>query len=349
MPQDTDAPVLLLLGAATMTVRLGAPFQDPGTAALDARDANVARTVTRGLPALQQALAAAEDDPSSLGRASATGLHGPWVLLYTATDAAGNTSPAISRSVFIDASCPAGTRWCAESRACVDGTCLPAAVADLLSMDSPGQQREPYTPPVDKQPPVLTLADLPGDERMGNSSLPAGVSAVVYSRWTLGQGPFEDPGWAAADVVDGDLTDSVSRIGLLAVQAAVRAGTPTDGGDPWLVRYRVADSAGYEAQAVRVVSLVCPDGERPCSGAGGDRLCTVAGVCVSLPGASAREPEYEVPRLQLVGDPLVYVAQGAPYFRCAAKQPLQIPCDQVRRPRTSPTPTLVACLPHSCL
>lgn len=321
--------MLRLVGEASATVRLGEMYRDAGAIALDARDAAVPVT-TLGLSALLQALAVAAADPGSLGLAGENGLHGPWVLIYTARDAAGNVSPSVTRSVYIDASCPQGSAWCSLSRTCVETTCLPAAVTTFLGLGEVQDGNDRYTPPVDTQPPVLLLAELPGDQRVAGLSVPAGVSAIILSRWQLGQALFHDPGWQAEDDVDGNVTASVSRQGLQEVQAAALAGIPTAEEAPLMIRYRVADSAGNEAQAVRAVWLTCPAPETLCETAAGESVCTIEGLCVARPAADAGVADKDRVELVLVGDETVYVAQGDPYMKCSRKQPLHVLCDPVR-------------------
>lgn len=330
LPPDSQPPLLELLGPATVTLQIGAPFRDPGASAVDSRDPAPSVT-TLGLPELLQALEAAAVDPSSLGPATVDGLHGPWLLLYSARDAAGNVSPSVSRSVFIDSRCPGSTMWCPQVQACVDGLCLPAAVAAVLGGSAAPTAAQEYFPPVDTEPPRLLLEVLPGDERVASSNLPAEISAIVYTRWELDRGPFDGPGCQAEDDVDGNLTAVVSRSGLAEVQAAVLSGTPTEEDSPLLIRYLVSDSAGNTAQALRAVWLVCPVNEHPCLSVAGERVCTIEGVCVGKVSVGQVAGSQGGLQMELLGDAVVFVPQGAPYFRCARRQPLHILCDQVCR------------------
>eukprot|EP00892_Ulva_mutabilis_P005686 jgi/Ulvmu1/348/UM001_0353.1 len=326
---DTQAPLLFLLGDATMTVRLGTPFRDPGAVALDARSPDAATVMTLGLSELQQALEAGVADPALLGATGGTGLHGPWVLEYIATDAAGNMSPFVPRRVYIDSGCPAGTAWCAEARACVSGACLPAALARTLGIGTAPTQAEEFVPPVDTSPPTLVLTEPSGGGiAVSGLGLPAGFEAAVSSTVILGDSEFEDPGWEAVDTVDGNLTAQVSRRGLAEVHAAVTAGIPTLEGSPLYIRYRVADSSGNEAQALRAVHISCPDDERTCESEEGRQYCSVERICLPLADETAQTSGQTAPELVLVGDAVVYVAQGTPYFKCARKQPLHVLCDQ---------------------
>ena len=69
---DTTAPVITMVGSASMTLELGTPFTDPGVSATDTVDGTVP-VVTTG----------------TVGTAI-----GNYTLTYTATDAAGNSATA---------------------------------------------------------------------------------------------------------------------------------------------------------------------------------------------------------------------------------------------------------------
>ncbi len=77
---DTTAPVITMVGAASMTHEQGTPFSDPGVSAVDTVDGSIA-VVTTG---------------------SVEDVVGTYTLTYTATDAAGN-SATVSRTVIVEA------------------------------------------------------------------------------------------------------------------------------------------------------------------------------------------------------------------------------------------------------
>jgi predicted RecA/RadA family phage recombinase len=77
---DQTPPVVALNGNATVTIPFGGPFTDPGATANDAVDGSVAVTVS-----------------GSVNLFAA----GQYQLVYTATDAAGNTSPNTTRTVVV--------------------------------------------------------------------------------------------------------------------------------------------------------------------------------------------------------------------------------------------------------
>jgi endoglucanase Acf2 len=80
---DTTAPVISLVGAASMTHEEGTPFTDPGVLAMDTVDGAVSVTTT-----------------GTVGAAV-----GSYELTYTATDVAGNRATA-TRTVIVEASPP---------------------------------------------------------------------------------------------------------------------------------------------------------------------------------------------------------------------------------------------------
>ncbi len=80
---DTIAPVIIMAGDASMTIMHGTPFTDPGVSATDTVDGTVPVTTTGAVGADV----------------------GTYVLTYSATDAAGNTS-TVSRTVTVEAPPP---------------------------------------------------------------------------------------------------------------------------------------------------------------------------------------------------------------------------------------------------
>ena len=77
---DTTAPVVTLLGSATVSIDVGADFTDPGATATDDRDGELAVTVT------------GEVDTNTAGT---------YTLTYSASDFAGNTGTA-TRTVIVN-------------------------------------------------------------------------------------------------------------------------------------------------------------------------------------------------------------------------------------------------------
>lgn len=92
---DTVAPVITLLGAATVDVELGASFTDPGATATDDRDGDISsRIVVSG--------------------SVNTAVAGTYVLRYNVSDAAGNAAAEVRRTVRV-----AGASACTQYLATV--------------------------------------------------------------------------------------------------------------------------------------------------------------------------------------------------------------------------------------
>lgn len=158
---DVTAPVIALLGDAEMELEAGAVFEDPGFTAADDCDGDMTALVTvEGTVDTEKA--------------------GAYTLVYTVTDAAGNTA-TVQRSV---------------------------TVKDLI-------------------PPELFLS---GDNTV---TLFIGDS-------------FEEPGYAATDNCDGDLTEQVQ------ITSDVNMYVP----GTYTVTYTAADASGNTATATRAV-VVC--------------------------------------------------------------------------------------------
>jgi hypothetical protein len=77
---DQTAPIVILNGAASIRILAGGTFTDPGATATDAVDGPLAANVAGAVNG---------------------NVIGTYVLSYTATDAAGNTSTAVTRSVTV--------------------------------------------------------------------------------------------------------------------------------------------------------------------------------------------------------------------------------------------------------
>ena len=313
LPTDAEPPVLILLGAATITVPVFEAFVDPGAYAVDTGGGGEATVTTQGLAGLGAALF--PDSLAALGPIS-TGsvtLHGPFVLAYTAEDAEGNRSPAALRRVFIDASCPGGARRCPDPRVCETlGLCIPGVGG------APHGAAVPYVPPVDTTPPVLSPV-LAGDDEL----LATEDGVVVALSPAPGGATYVDAGATAVDDTDGDLSNTITSFGLKALQAAPLVPTAT----PPVVLYAASDAAGNAARAARRVLVRCTPPERDCAPEGVVG-CSVAGVCV--PRVAPPRPPAALPVMKLSGPREVFVPQGEPYAKCPAKRPVALICDHVR-------------------
>lgn len=101
---------------------------------------------------------------------------------------------------------------------------------------------EEYVVPTDNMKPVIKLNV--GDGEL--AQLPSGATVVIH-RYVQFSSGFVDPGATATDNIDGDLSRSISRFGVGAVDMNVLA--PED--DPYIISYDVSDSAGNAAQVSR--------------------------------------------------------------------------------------------------
>jgi hypothetical protein len=131
----------------------------------------------------------------------------PFLLTYTAIDAAGNVAVPKTRAVVVRAKCPAPSFVCVDSQqcaTCVDGACL--CLSAEAQADDQQQQQPSYVPPPDVLPPVLTLL---GDGERALIVDVAGVSdvPVAIERVLLGAA-WTDAGATAMDLTDGALNAS---------------------------------------------------------------------------------------------------------------------------------------------
>ena len=300
-----------------VTLRIGSTgWVDAGAYAIDQSPTTI---TSQGVSAVNNALQTT--NLAELGIARSDGTFGPFLVAYTATDAHGNESPTLLRRIIIDASCSDGEEWCPVRGECeVALFCMPR----LPGASSFVSEVSTYIPPVDTQAPTLTLTQVPGDIVV-SSAVPG--PHILETSLPVGQAAYSDPGWEALDVRDGDVSASVSALGLGALQAAMASGVPTDPAAPYAVQYSVVDGAGNSAVAVRLVHLVCGAGEQLCRKPGGEAACTLNGVCDIMPAIQAAP---EPASVQLVGPEVVLVPQGTAYRKCSPDLPLDLLCDQVR-------------------
>ena len=320
LPPDTTPPQIALIGSATVTVRWQATYSDPGAYASDAQ--GTATVTTSGFNSFRRALNSTKQ--AALGAAiPGARTYGPWMVRYTATDTAGNTSPTITRQLYIDASCPVGEFRCVDTGACSVSTLCVQGLPPAL-VPQPPATAAPYTPPVDTVPPTLWLNLLPGDINSTQTRRGTPLVLQLVTTQLRAGATFVDPGANAIDNVDGNLTAAVSRLGLRSLDTSL----PTTG-DPQLIEYRVADAAGNIAVALRAVRVVCAPSERVCARAGGGAaFCSDGGVCLNVAKAQTNR-RTAVVTLQLIGDKIIFLRKGEAYSKCQAERPLDLLCDQV--------------------
>ncbi|KAF5832373.1 hypothetical protein DUNSADRAFT_11745, partial [Dunaliella salina] len=177
-----------------------------------------------------------------------------------------------------------------------------------------------------------------------STTIRAVVTSIVVQDGGEGT-TWTDPGSAASDAVDGDISDKVvsqllqssgltsqtGRGGRIQVPDAHR---PTAPDAPWLVRYMVQDAAGNAAKPrLREVHITCPEGERVCEeivDGSTERSCSMEGVCLddALPELSPGDTEERTPpSLSLLGSTHVQVPLNGKYERCAMDSTVS-PCDR---------------------
>eukprot|EP00892_Ulva_mutabilis_P000877 jgi/Ulvmu1/10790/UM069_0024.1 len=305
-----------MAGAASITIRIGMPFDDPGAIALDPPSGAVVPVLTLGLAAVHAALSATAASMLGPLRPGSATVFGPFPIVYFAQDAEGNESQQIVRNMYVDASCPAGEFRCWELGRCsMLGLCLPV---DLVGSSAYVPPVDTYEPPVDTIPPRIQLRTSGGDEL-----LRAGESELVITSVVSGSA-FVEPGWEATDDVDGNVATRVTAAGSAVVAAAVATGAPTNATAPHVIRYTVRDAAGNEAVAVRAVHVTCGDRERRCATDDGRGYCSTDAICIPAEetGVTVQDPV-----LKLRGMRDLFVLQGTPFAKCPSPRPVDLICD----------------------
>ncbi len=241
--QDTIAPVIILLGDATVAHEAGTPYADAGAAASDSLDGDLTSAVV-------------------VGGSVDVNVPDSYTVTYNVSDTAGNDAVQVTRTVnVLDTTAPvitllgnanitheAGTPYTdagATAADSLDGD-LTSAIATSGSVDVnvPGSYTVAYNVSdaagnaaaqvtrtvnvVDTTAPVITLL---------------GDSIVTHEAAT----PYSDAGASASDSIDGDLTSSII------------ISNPVDINIPgsYTVTYNVSDAAGNAAtQVTRTVNVV---------------------------------------------------------------------------------------------
>ena len=248
---DTTAPVITLAGPASVTITVGATYDDEGAACTDDVDASLAPTVSA--------------DTVDAGTV------GTYAVTYACVDAAGNQADPVSRTVIVEAApvvpdttapvitlagpasvtITVGATYDDEGAACtddVDASLAPTVSADTVDagtvgtyavtyacVDAAGNQADPVSRTViveaapvvpDTTAPVITLAG------------PASVTITVGAT-------YDDEGAACTDDVDASLAPTVSA-------DTVDAGTV----GTYAVTYACVDAAGNQADPVSRTVIV---------------------------------------------------------------------------------------------
>jgi hypothetical protein len=326
IPPDTVAPVVELVGPMTVEVMQLEAYIDQGAAAEDNRDGFLPVKAT---------------GVSAVDTARPTEPNAPWLVTYTATDAAGNVGRA-TRRVHVTPRCVAPSYLCEDLPGDVCATCVSNVTCVCLSVSKEDEEQavvvEEYAPPLDVTAPVIQLQ---GDGQLMKT---ATGTIVMVHRLVLGQA-FSEPGVLAWDDVDGDITAAVEAWGM----GAVVTTRVTSEEKPFIVTYDVADAAGNTAKQVRRRVYVsspcgganlpcaddtCPDAQGRCAGDGEAELAYDA-LALQMQEEEEEEETAEelmkrqaMPTVTLKGAAVLTVQQGAAYVACAPGAPLSAPCDR---------------------
>ncbi|KAK3254009.1 hypothetical protein CYMTET_36763 [Cymbomonas tetramitiformis] len=308
---DVDPPVITLLGNATVEVRLLSQYQDAGASAMDLLDGSVLVDVA-GLEAITtEAVTPAE---------------APFVLTYSAVDAAGNEAAPVLRSVAVVDPCTPPAFFCWDLGICsVCPSGNSSGVTDECicmntwyeALQEVAVEVEEFVPVDDIIPPVITLL---GGGQLGLNSQGEVFMAHVVAQYD----EFVCPPALAWDEVDGDLTDAVMQYGT--VDTAIL--TPNDA--PHIITYDARDSAGNAATPTRrrvYIVSPCPDGWHMCSE---ERQCVES--ILECPLGKSAESEHTLqpnttPEVHLVGVANVSVQQHGAYARCGEGTLVTEVCD----------------------
>ena len=310
--QDTTAPVIVLNGAATVTLTLGGTYTDAGATAMDDVDASVEVTtvITFGGTTVETV---------------DTGIAGTFIITYSATDTATNAATPVTRTVivqpvlaFVVDEEPALTSDNADDYA-TEGDILtltfsvnlPLASAPTVTIAgqdaavtegtgnsytatytvASGQVADGALVAYDID--EMIAADNPGnrlDPEAADSAIQIDVVAPVITLTNdnpasntveLGTA-YTDPGATVTDAVDASVVVTADRS---AVDAATAAGT-------YAITYTAMDAAGNAADTVtRTVTVTEPvvTNTAPVAEAGADDSVTF-GANVTLSG-SATDPD----------------------------------------------------------
>ena len=312
---DATPPFLLSLGSPA-TVLTHGPL--PPLVAAQGDDVRIVAPKLAELNAYRTTPALLQQLPLD----AETGLRGPLNVAHTAVDAAGNESPVVTIAVYISAQpvCAAPETLCDDGTCSQDGLCLPGA-----STGAPGPVEDDFAPTVDTTPPWIQANGDPPQHKAVLS--PYSGLRVVETTVRVGQ-TYVDPGAAAVDNADGDLSAAVSAYGLKAVHTRA----PTPPARPYIVAYNVRDAAGNEAvPKTRRVYVVCPPDSLLCErpGAATDAwYCSVSGsVCVDG-GAEEEQAATERVVVRLLGPAEVAIDGNATYVPCSGSVPLATKCER---------------------
>lgn len=273
---DNIAPTLTLNGSTPMNHEVGSRFIDPGASANDTYTGNISNRI-------------------QVTGSVNINAPGSYILTYNVSDAAGNSAPAVTRTVvvadnmaptlllngqstinhsqgtaFVDPGATANDRYEGNisSRIVVSGTVNPNVPGTYNLRydvsDSSGNAAQSVSRRVivgDFNAPIIT--------RLGSASVNLLVGAT-----------YNDAGATASDSLDGDLTSSIIVTNPVNTAAA----------GVYTVRYNVSDLAGNSAVEVTRRVQVTADTTPPViSLRGANSMTVILGTLFSDPGATATD------------------------------------------------------------
>jgi hypothetical protein len=258
--EDQTVPVVTLLGEASITLGCGEVYADAGATAEDACDGDLSSAI-------------------KTYNSVDTAVAGDYLVVYTASDAAGNIASATRTVTVADTTPPVIAFAGLETAACSEGPatgadlCYTATVECSAALDAiVVTAQDACDGDIELLPRVAEWASTAGAATFQQryTAEDAAGNAVVFDleivvadttppvltlrgsdevTWSCGITYF-DAGFTALDTCDGDLKEQVVVSGL----EALDANTPGD----YTLGYSVFDNAGNEAVATRVVHVVGP-------------------------------------------------------------------------------------------
>jgi len=254
---DTVPPEITLIGAATVTVPLGANYTDAGATATDDVDGDITDRIV-------------VDNPVDTGTA------GTYTVTYSVQDAAGNSASA-TRTVIVQAmadTVPPEITLIGSATVTVQlgANYADAGATATDNVDGDITDRIVVDNPVDTGTAGTYTVTYSVEDAAGNSAsaartvivqamadtVPPEITLIGSTTVTVRLGAvYMDAGATATDNIDGDITDRI------VVDNPVDTGTA----GTYTVTYSVEDAAGNRASATRTVIVAAPP--PPPSGGGG--------------------------------------------------------------------------------
>ncbi|MBW1298604.1 immunoglobulin-like domain-containing protein [Aquimarina litoralis] len=239
---DTTAPIIILTGAATVTVEAGTSYSDPGAIAADSFDGDITADIVVVNPV-------------------DTAVPGIYTITYDVSDAAGNAAVQVTREVTVsDTTVPVITLTGAAILTVEAGTTYTDSGATAVdSLDGDITTDIVVVNPVDTAVPGIYTITYDVNDAAGNAAVQVTREVTVSdttvpvitltgaTTLTVEAGTtYTDAGAIAADSLDGDITGDIVVV------------NPVDTAVPgiYTITYDVSDAAGNAAvQVTREVTV----------------------------------------------------------------------------------------------